>query len=273
MSILIILDIRTLRIPLITQSSVTSTGCVRLTWVRNSHLLCAMLGKNVKLCFQILQILVDIRIERFKARSSNPKFKSSVHFIDSACSRHFFARKISSIPASLFVIFPRLPHLCFWSLSNFFSVYTVSISIVFAMHCLCSCLSGPSLISPDSPLPFPVIYIQPQKNVWYIKEFSFSLWFSLSSPVVLRVLFPLSLDFVECLLLLPTSLVSSIPEKCTFGPNGVCRDCFCILVTWTTIRRKRLPLSKTQLHPDRDNNTPEIPLQEQIVRTAVHNVL
>lgn len=41
--------------------------------------------------------------------------------------------------------------------------------------------------------------------------------------------------------------------QCIVGPNNVCKDCFCLLVTWTTVQRKRLPLSKTQLHPVRDN--------------------
>lgn len=40
---------------------------------------------------------------------------SSVHFHDSACSLHFFPRKISSIPASLFMIFPCL---CLTSISD-----------------------------------------------------------------------------------------------------------------------------------------------------------
>lgn len=104
-ALLIILDIRILRIPSVTQDSVTLTGCVRLTLVRNCHLLCAMLEKNAKLCSQILQILGDNRIVRFQAWSSNPKLKGSAHFSDSACSLHFFPRKISSVPASLLIIF------------------------------------------------------------------------------------------------------------------------------------------------------------------------
>lgn len=74
-----------------------------------------MIEKNAKLCFQILQTLGDKRIVSFQAWSSNPKVKSSVHFSDSACSLHFFPRKISSIRASLFMIFPCL---CLTSISD-----------------------------------------------------------------------------------------------------------------------------------------------------------
>lgn len=173
-----------------------------------------MLEKDEKLCFQFWQILSDNRIVSFQAWSLNPKLKSSVHFSDLAYSLHFFPRKILSVLASLLMMFP---HLYFWSLSNCFSIYTISISIVYWVYFLSSCLSGPSLIFPLSLLHFPVLYIQPQKNVWYVKEFSFSLWFSLSSPVVHRVLFSLSSDFAKCILLFPSPLLLLFLTNASLG--------------------------------------------------------
>lgn len=124
MPILIIHDIGTLTTPSVTQYCLAWIVCVRLTWVRNSHLLCAMLEKDEKLCFRFLQILSDNRIVRFQAWSLNQKLKSSVHFSDSACSLHFFPR---------FYLFQPVYSWCpltSISLSNCFSVYTISTSIV-----------------------------------------------------------------------------------------------------------------------------------------------
>ena len=131
MPILIILDIRTIRTQSVTQDSVNWTGCVRLTWVRNSHLLCVMLEKNAKLCFQILQILSDNRIVRFQAWSSNPRLKSSVHFSDSACSLHFFPQKDFIYPSQFIHDFS----LSLISVQLFFNLHSLN------LHCFSSVVS------------------------------------------------------------------------------------------------------------------------------------
>lgn len=154
-----------------------------------------------------------------------------------------------------------LPCLCFTSISDSYPTvfqFTQSQSLLF-FQCDFSLLAiqVPSLISLDFALPFPLSYVQLQNNVCYIKESSFSLWFSLILSTACRCCFPfLWISSNDLYPILPNSLFSSILDRCFFGLHDVCKD-FCLLVAWTTIKIK-LPLSKTHPHLPQDNNIPEI---------------
>lgn len=161
-----------------------------------------MLEKNVKLCFRILQILGDNRIMRFQAWSSNPKLKRSVHFSDSACSLHFFPRKISSIPDSLFMIFPCL---CLTSISDLCpTVFQSTQSPLFfqCSRCLLACQVLVSSLQTPHYLFLCFIYNLRRmcgtlRSFLSVFDFPFHLqWFA-------DCCFPLSLDFVKCFPHLP----------------------------------------------------------------------
>lgn len=148
-----------------------------------------------------------------------------------------------------------LPCLCFISISDSYPIvfqFTQSHSLLF-FQCNFSLLAiqVSSLISLDFVLPFPLSY------VCYIKESSFSLWFSLILSTTCRCCFSfLWISSNDLYPMLPNSLFSSILDRCFFGLDDVCKD-FCLLVAWTTIKIK-LSLSKTHPHLPQDNNIPEI---------------